>query len=75
MRWLPRSRSELSRPDAEQNRLRPTRGLLLATVVTLGLVPLLYVLFVEKLGIIAWEATASDSEPAVARAPSVVEQT
>ena len=30
-------------------------GLLLATVVTLGIVPVVYVLFVENLKLIRWE--------------------
>lgn len=38
-------------------------GLLLASVVTLGLVPLLYVTFVEKLKLIRWEPSG-DEDPA-----------
>lgn len=34
-------------------------GLLLASVVTLGLVPLLYVVFVETFGIIKWESSSA----------------
>jgi nitrate reductase NapE component len=30
-------------------------GLLVATVVTLGIVPVVYVTFVESLGLIRWE--------------------
>ncbi|MBI5497841.1 MAG: efflux RND transporter permease subunit [Deltaproteobacteria bacterium] len=37
-------------------------GLLLATVVTKGVVPLLYVVFVETLKVVAWKRTAPDGE-------------
>ncbi len=45
-------------------RVRPRRGLLLTSVVTLGVVPLLYVVLVEDLKLVAWRPTERDDDAA-----------
>lgn len=48
-------------------------GMLVATLVTLVIVPVLYVIFVEDLGLVRWEAGPGDQvghEPALPTAPS-----